>query len=180
MLVARPEDTFNQPTTPTATNRQGGLTWLWMDAPYVITARKLFNWAVAENDKGNPFPVGGAAAPGGGRWRSIDRTQLPALISSSLLLPLPACTHHHHLVHPRPPPLPTPPQIHGTCLGHQLLHLLVSNVSRNDMMVETDAVAHASTLEFTAAAADSQTFGTLPVGGRSVGRGSWCALYLLV
>jgi hypothetical protein len=36
---------------------QGGLTWLWLDAPYVITARKLFNWAVQENDKGNPFPV---------------------------------------------------------------------------------------------------------------------------
>lgn len=36
---------------------QGGLTWLWLDAPYVITARKLFNWAVEENDKGNVFPV---------------------------------------------------------------------------------------------------------------------------
>jgi len=35
----------------------GGLTWLWLDSPYVITARKLFNWAVEENDKGNPFPV---------------------------------------------------------------------------------------------------------------------------
>lgn len=30
---------------------QGGLTWLWLDAPYVITARKLFNWAVEANNK---------------------------------------------------------------------------------------------------------------------------------
>jgi hypothetical protein len=42
------------------THPQGGLTWLWLDAPYVITARKLFNWAVQENDKGNPFPVSAA------------------------------------------------------------------------------------------------------------------------
>lgn len=38
-------------------HRQGGLTWLWLDSPYVITARKLFNMAVASNDAGNPFPV---------------------------------------------------------------------------------------------------------------------------
>jgi gamma-glutamyl hydrolase len=38
--------------------------------------------------------------------------------------------------------------IHGTCLGHQLLHLLVTNASRNDMMVETDAVAHPTVLNF--------------------------------
>jgi gamma-glutamyl hydrolase len=36
---------------------QGGLTWLWLDAPYVLTARKLFNWAVEANDKGDTFPV---------------------------------------------------------------------------------------------------------------------------
>jgi gamma-glutamyl hydrolase len=36
---------------------QGGLTWLWLDAPYVITARKLFNWAVEANDEGDTFPV---------------------------------------------------------------------------------------------------------------------------
>lgn len=39
---------------------QGGLTWLWLDAPYVIAARKLFTWAVEENNKGNPFPVSDA------------------------------------------------------------------------------------------------------------------------
>lgn len=38
-------------------NTQGGLTWLWLDAPYVITARKLFNWALEANDKGDTFPV---------------------------------------------------------------------------------------------------------------------------
>lgn len=86
----------------------GGLTWLWLDSPYVITARKLFNWAVEENDKGNPFPI------------------------------------------------------HGTCLGHQLLHILVSNVSRNSMMVETDSVAHATTMDFTDAADTSRAFGGLP------------------
>eukprot|EP00879_Flechtneria_rotunda_P033306 GHRR01036874.1.p2 GENE.GHRR01036874.1~~GHRR01036874.1.p2 ORF type:complete len:104 (+),score=21.08 GHRR01036874.1:539-850(+) len=39
----------------------GGLTWLWLDAPYVITARKLFNWAIEANDKGDVFPVSGHA-----------------------------------------------------------------------------------------------------------------------
>lgn len=37
---------------------QGGLTWLWLDSPYVIAARKLFNWAVEANNKGDVFPVG--------------------------------------------------------------------------------------------------------------------------
>ena len=36
---------------------QGGLTWLWRDAPYVIAAKKLFNMAVAANKKGDVFPV---------------------------------------------------------------------------------------------------------------------------
>ncbi|PNH12468.1 Gamma-glutamyl hydrolase, partial [Tetrabaena socialis] len=35
----------------------GGLTWLWLDSPYVIAARKLFNWAVEANDAGHVFPV---------------------------------------------------------------------------------------------------------------------------
>ncbi|GBF96107.1 gamma-glutamyl hydrolase [Raphidocelis subcapitata] len=93
--------------------KSGGLTWLWLDSPYVGAARKLFNWAVQENDAGNPFPI------------------------------------------------------HGTCLGHQLLHILVSNVSRNDLLVETDAVSHPSTLEFTSAADDSRTWGNLPADLRS-------------
>ncbi len=38
---------------------QGGLTWLWLDSPYVLAARKLFQWAVASNDAGNPFPIHG-------------------------------------------------------------------------------------------------------------------------
>jgi gamma-glutamyl hydrolase len=86
----------------------GGLTWLWLDAPYVITARKLFNWAVEENDKGNVFPI------------------------------------------------------HGTCLGFQLLHILVSNVSRNDLLIETDSVAHAATLQWTAAGKSSRLFKGMP------------------
>ena len=36
---------------------QGGLTWLWRDAPYVIAARKVFNMAVDANKKGDVFPV---------------------------------------------------------------------------------------------------------------------------
>jgi gamma-glutamyl hydrolase len=40
---------------------QGGLTWLWLDAPYVLTARKLFNWALEANDKGDVFPVSARA-----------------------------------------------------------------------------------------------------------------------
>ncbi|KAG1661191.1 hypothetical protein FOA52_005997 [Chlamydomonas sp. UWO 241] len=70
----------------------GGLTWLWLDAPYVITARKLFNMAVAANDAGDVFPI------------------------------------------------------HGTCLGFQLLHILASNVSRNDLLIETNSTSHAATL----------------------------------
>lgn len=48
---------------------QGGLTWLWLDSPYVIAARKLFNWALAANDAGNPFPVRvHACSHGGAFW----------------------------------------------------------------------------------------------------------------
>eukprot|EP00878_Enallax_costatus_P015279 GHUV01015998.1.p1 GENE.GHUV01015998.1~~GHUV01015998.1.p1 ORF type:complete len:381 (+),score=77.51 GHUV01015998.1:217-1359(+) len=86
----------------------GGLTWLWLDAPYVITARKLFNWALEENDKGNPFPI------------------------------------------------------HGTCLGFQLLHILVSNVSRNDLLIETDSVAHPANLQWTEAGKNSRMFKGMP------------------
>jgi hypothetical protein len=57
-----------------------------------------------------------------------------------------------------------PIQIHGTCLGHQLLHILAANVSRNDLLVETDAVTQPSTLIFTAAANTSRTLKDLPVG----------------
>ena len=75
----------------------------------VIAARKLFNWAVAENDAGNPFPI------------------------------------------------------HGTCLGFQLLHILVSNVSRNELLIETDSVSHATTLQLPAAAESSRMFGHMAV-----------------
>ncbi|MEW5303346.1 MAG: hypothetical protein WDW36_006048 [Sanguina aurantia] len=85
----------------------GGLTWLWLDAPYVIAARKLFNMAVAANDAGDVFPI------------------------------------------------------HGTCLGFQLLHILVSNVSRNDLLVDTDSVSHATTLDWTAGTAKSRMFGSM-------------------
>ena len=40
---------------------QGGLTWLWLDAPYVIAARKLFNMALEANNNGDVFPVSGDA-----------------------------------------------------------------------------------------------------------------------
>ena len=43
---------------------QGGLTWLWLDAPYVIAARKLFNMAVEANKKGDVFPVGSCYGAG--------------------------------------------------------------------------------------------------------------------
>eukprot|EP00798_Chlamydomonas_sp_ICE-L_P027707 gene27707-7350_t len=82
----------------------GGLTWLWLDAPYVIAARKLFNMAVEANDNGEVFPI------------------------------------------------------HGTCLGFQLLHILVSNISRNDLLVDTNSTSHPTTLEWTDAADDSNMF----------------------
>ena len=42
---------------PRCQRAQGGLTWLWLDSPYVIAARKLFNWILEANDKGDIFPV---------------------------------------------------------------------------------------------------------------------------
>lgn len=86
----------------------GGLTWLWLDSPYVIAARKLYNWAKEANDNGKPFPI------------------------------------------------------HGTCLGFQLLQILVSNVSRNDLLVDTDSVGHPTTLNFLPAASTSKIFSDFP------------------
>lgn len=54
-------------------------------------------------------------------------------------------------------------QIHGTCLGFQLLHILASNVSRNVLLVETDSTSHATTLDWAAGAKDSYLLKTLPV-----------------
>jgi hypothetical protein len=49
--------------------------------------------------------------------------------------------------------------IWGTCLGHQLLQILATNISRNDLLVETDAVGHPANLDFTEAAKQSRLFG---------------------
>jgi len=51
--------------------------------------------------------------------------------------------------------------IYGTCLGFQLLHILESNVSFTKLLVDTDSVAHPSTLQFTEEATDSLMFGGL-------------------
>lgn len=88
----------------------GGLTDLWMDSPYVVAARKLWQWAKEANDNGDVFPI------------------------------------------------------HGTCLGFQLLHILEANVSFTELLVDTDSVAHASTLDFTEAATDSSMFGGMGKG----------------
>lgn len=64
---------------------------------------------------------------------------------------------------PAHPSLPAQRQIHGTCLGFQLLHILVSNVSRNDLLIETDSVAHPSTLIWSGKEKDSRLFKTMPV-----------------
>lgn len=50
-------------------------------------------------------------------------------------------------------------QIHGACLGHQLLQILVSNVSRDDLLVRTDSVSHPTTIRLTDEAAVSEYFG---------------------
>jgi len=54
--------------------------------------------------------------------------------------------------------------IHGTCLGFQLLHILESNVTFTELLVDTDSVAHASTLQFTNEAASSTMFGSMEPG----------------
>ena len=55
-------------------------------------------------------------------------------------------------------------QIHGTCLGFQLLHILASNISRNDLLVDTDSTSHATTLDWLPGAESSHLFGGMPVG----------------
>lgn len=82
----------------------GGLTDLWMDSPYVVAARKLWNWAKEANNAGDIFPI------------------------------------------------------HGTCLGFQLLHILEANASFTELLVDTDSVAHASTLDFAPGVKDSAMF----------------------
>ncbi|KAL4858871.1 Gamma-glutamyl hydrolase A [Chlorella vulgaris] len=37
----------------------GGLTDLWMDSPYVVAARKLWQWSKDANDNGDVFPIHG-------------------------------------------------------------------------------------------------------------------------
>ena len=54
-------------------------------------------------------------------------------------------------------------QIWGTCLGFQLLHILPSNISRNDLLVETDSVSLPGTLDWAPRAADSHMFGGMDV-----------------
>ncbi len=66
------------------------------------------------------------------------------------------CTHEHLLYD-------TPSQIWGTCLGFQLLHLLPSNISRNVLLVDTDSVSHATTLDWSDYASKSRMFGNLDV-----------------
>jgi gamma-glutamyl hydrolase len=54
--------------------------------------------------------------------------------------------------------------IWGTCLGHQLLQILATNISRNDLLVETDAVGHPTTLNFVSeqVTSESKLFKDLP------------------
>lgn len=85
----------------------GGLTDLYHDNPYVIAARKLWNWAKEVNEQGNVFPI------------------------------------------------------YGTCLGFQLLHLLESNASFTDLLVDTDSVAQPSTIQLTDDAKGSKLLGTM-------------------
>ena len=47
-------------------------------------------------------------------------------------------------------------QIHGACLGHQLLQILASNVSRDDLLIRTDSVSHPTTLKLTQEAETSE------------------------
>ena len=85
----------------------GGLTDLYMDDPYVVAAKKLWQWAKEANDNGDPFPI----------W--------------------------------------------GTCLGFQLLHILESNVSFTQLLVPTDSVAQAGTLNLTEESYSSYMLGSM-------------------
>ena len=66
---------------------------------------------------------------------------------------------------PAPPPQSndagTPFPIWGTCLGHQLLQIIVTGAHFGDLLVETDAVSQPSTLNLTAAAPASRLFADL-------------------
>ena len=52
-------------------------------------------------------------------------------------------------------------QIWGTCLGHQLLQILVTGAHFDDILVPTDAVSHPTVLHFTPDAPASTMFGSL-------------------
>jgi gamma-glutamyl hydrolase len=51
--------------------------------------------------------------------------------------------------------------IWGTCLGFQLLHILESNVSFTQLLVDTDSVAQPTTLDFTDKASSSYMFSSM-------------------
>lgn len=51
--------------------------------------------------------------------------------------------------------------IWGTCLGFQLLQMLMGDVMRDELLVPTDSVDHATTLTFTDAGQRSKLLGTL-------------------
>ena len=89
---------------------------------------------------------------------------------------------HSSRLNPQQQPTLTHPraQIHGTCLGFQLLQILVSNVSRNYLLVDTDSVAHPTTLQFKAEASGSKMFGdmrvSLPPAHCRPAAAAWCRL----
>ena len=55
----------------------------------------------------------------------------------------------------------TPFPIWGTCLGHQLLQIIVTQAHFDDLLVPTDAVSHPSILKFTDAAPTSKVWAPL-------------------
>ena len=86
----------------------GGLTWLWLDAPYVVAARKLFTWALEANDAGDVFPVrrrrlnSSACLPSPARCPS-----LPSTLPATPLRPLQ--NNHDNTLSPSRPSPPSPP-----------------------------------------------------------------------
>ncbi|GAX73089.1 hypothetical protein CEUSTIGMA_g542.t1 [Chlamydomonas eustigma] len=90
--------------------------------------------------------INGLIFPGGLTWLWRDA---PYVIAARKLFKMAVTANDKGDVFP----------IWGTCLGFQLLHLLPSNISRNVVLIDTDSVSHASTLDWSPYASSSHMFG---------------------
>ena len=120
----------------------GGLTDLYIDDPYVIAAKKLHTWAAETNDAGEVeyrviacshlrFQPSSLLQDSGQRFHAGPQCkQISASVTAGCDGRLSCVLCCGVQVMP----------IQGTCLGHQLLQILASNVNFTELLVPTDSV----------------------------------------